>query len=491
MKLPRSTAIAIEGPPTQSFRIPPRCVNSGRKSSHYKLGGRSELYTGELERLPRRLVLKDSATGPAARDCCCCCCCRTSDRARHGRPAAVGWPSGRHTRPLAAEGGTRRSAACVCIGRGLRAAAGNVPMVFEGARPPRCHWARRAQHHRRQPRGDAPGELRRCTTSSAGRTTSPIPDRRAWLPAGQATGQGHRLRPGQDVWQRAQGPEGPLGCVPPLPLPRPLPLPLRPVPGSLSSRTAAVSAAQADPQRRASRAGRRRCGCECPSAASTTGVPPRLGSPSPPGRIHCRRCRRCPHPAPPPIPPLPTAYRRFSRTYAALNLDTLASWLESGRLPGGRVVTMKDLRDSGAVGRQLGDGVKLLSRGAADLRAPVHLQARADAKTQLRPGGRGEGHGTCTARSKAAARGGALSRRRHWLHWCASCRRDAALPACPAGQRCVGVGASGCGERGRQCAHRVLQQARLARAAGARLVCAARAPAATASAPAAKAGGVL
>jgi hypothetical protein len=38
---------------------------------------------------------------------------------------------------------------------------------------------------------------------------------------------------------------------------------------------------------------------------------------------------------------------------------------------------MKDLRDSNAVGHQMGDGVKLLSRGAASFNIPVHLQVGA------------------------------------------------------------------------------------------------------------------
>jgi large subunit ribosomal protein L15 len=53
----------------------------------------------------------------------------------------------------------------------------------------------------------------------------------------------------------------------------------------------------------------------------------------------------------------------FARNYQPLNLAKLQQWLESGRLDGSQVITMKDLRDSGAVRKNIGDGVKLLGKG--------------------------------------------------------------------------------------------------------------------------------
>jgi len=38
------------------------------------------------------------------------------------------------------------------------------------------------------------------------------------------------------------------------------------------------------------------------------------------------------------------------------------------------MITMKELRDSGAVRRRIGDGVKILGRGIEDFDVPVHLQ---------------------------------------------------------------------------------------------------------------------
>lgn len=52
---------------------------------------------------------------------------------------------------------------------------------------------------------------------------------------------------------------------------------------------------------------------------------------------------------------------RFARTYNPLGLDRLAEWIEQDRLDPSRVITMKDLRDSGAVRRKIRDGVKLLA----------------------------------------------------------------------------------------------------------------------------------
>lgn len=64
----------------------------------------------------------------------------------------------------------------------------------------------------------------------------------------------------------------------------------------------------------------------------------------------------------------------FSREYQALNLDRLQEWIDAKRLNPESLITMKDLRDSGAVHRRIRDGVKLLGQGADSFRTPVHLQ---------------------------------------------------------------------------------------------------------------------
>jgi large subunit ribosomal protein L15 len=67
----------------------------------------------------------------------------------------------------------------------------------------------------------------------------------------------------------------------------------------------------------------------------------------------------------------------FTRVYHPLNLHRLQEWIETGRLDASQVITMKDLRDSGAVRKQISDGVKLLADGAEDFTLKVDLQITA------------------------------------------------------------------------------------------------------------------
>lgn len=60
-----------------------------------------------------------------------------------------------------------------------------------------------------------------------------------------------------------------------------------------------------------------------------------------------------------------------------MNLHRLQEWIETGRLDASQVITMKDLRDSGAVRKQISDGVKLLADGAEDFTLKVDLQITA------------------------------------------------------------------------------------------------------------------
>ena len=53
---------------------------------------------------------------------------------------------------------------------------------------------------------------------------------------------------------------------------------------------------------------------------------------------------------------------RNSIVYTPLNLDTLQEFADAGRLDTSCVITMKELRDSGAVRRSIEHGIKLLAR---------------------------------------------------------------------------------------------------------------------------------
>ena len=59
-----------------------------------------------------------------------------------------------------------------------------------------------------------------------------------------------------------------------------------------------------------------------------------------------------------------------------VNLDKLQYWVDSGRLPTGKLLTMGDLMASGVVGK-VKHGVKILGAGAEYLSAPLQLEVTA------------------------------------------------------------------------------------------------------------------
>ena len=63
---------------------------------------------------------------------------------------------------------------------------------------------------------------------------------------------------------------------------------------------------------------------------------------------------------------------RFSVDMVPLNLHTLQSWIDQGRIDPSRLITLKELRESNCVGK-IKDGVKLLADGADKLRQPVNI----------------------------------------------------------------------------------------------------------------------
>jgi large subunit ribosomal protein L15 len=64
----------------------------------------------------------------------------------------------------------------------------------------------------------------------------------------------------------------------------------------------------------------------------------------------------------------------FEREYQPLNLDRLSAWLKDKRLDPSRVITMKQLRDSGAVRRNIKDGVKLLANGCENFDWDIEIE---------------------------------------------------------------------------------------------------------------------
>lgn len=76
---------------------------------------------------------------------------------------------------------------------------------------------------------------------------------------------------------------------------------------------------------------------------------------------------------------------RFRAEYVPLNLDKLQAWVDDGKLDPSQMITMKHLRDSGAVSHQVRSGVKLLGRGADSLGdTPLHLQVMQSSESAKR-----------------------------------------------------------------------------------------------------------
>ncbi|KAI9810303.1 MAG: YmL10 [Pycnora praestabilis] len=63
---------------------------------------------------------------------------------------------------------------------------------------------------------------------------------------------------------------------------------------------------------------------------------------------------------------------QFSVEMSPLNLDRVQSWVDQGRLDPSRPITMKELNDSRCL-HGVKDGVKLLARGAEQIRTPVNI----------------------------------------------------------------------------------------------------------------------
>ena len=63
-----------------------------------------------------------------------------------------------------------------------------------------------------------------------------------------------------------------------------------------------------------------------------------------------------------------------SREYQWLNLYKLDSWIRQGRIDPAKLITMKTLRDTGAVGSKIKDGVKLLGGGHADFSHKISIE---------------------------------------------------------------------------------------------------------------------
>ncbi|XP_051127514.1 uncharacterized protein LOC127248955 [Andrographis paniculata] len=64
----------------------------------------------------------------------------------------------------------------------------------------------------------------------------------------------------------------------------------------------------------------------------------------------------------------------FSLTFQPVGLGKIAKLINAGKIDSSELITMKTLKDSGAIGKQIEDGVRLMGRGAEHIQWPIHLE---------------------------------------------------------------------------------------------------------------------
>eukprot|EP00850_Spirogloea_muscicola_P025415 SM003013S11640 [mRNA] locus=s3013:2:1386:- [translate_table: standard] len=64
----------------------------------------------------------------------------------------------------------------------------------------------------------------------------------------------------------------------------------------------------------------------------------------------------------------------FRKHFQHLHVGDVVAAVEAGALDGSRLITMKTLVDSGVSQKRVGDGIKLMGRGAEKLKVPLHLE---------------------------------------------------------------------------------------------------------------------
>ncbi|KAI6699777.1 hypothetical protein NL676_014101 [Syzygium grande] len=64
----------------------------------------------------------------------------------------------------------------------------------------------------------------------------------------------------------------------------------------------------------------------------------------------------------------------FSLTFQPVGLGKIAKLINAGKIDSSELITMKTLKDVGAIGKQIKDGVRLMGRGAEQIQWPIHLE---------------------------------------------------------------------------------------------------------------------
>ncbi|KAL9367225.1 hypothetical protein Peur_038424 [Populus x canadensis] len=64
----------------------------------------------------------------------------------------------------------------------------------------------------------------------------------------------------------------------------------------------------------------------------------------------------------------------FSLTFQPVGLGKIAKLINAGKIDSHELITMKTLKDTAAIGKQIKDGVRLMGRGAEKIQWPIHLE---------------------------------------------------------------------------------------------------------------------
>ncbi|KAJ8620385.1 hypothetical protein MRB53_028914 [Persea americana] len=64
----------------------------------------------------------------------------------------------------------------------------------------------------------------------------------------------------------------------------------------------------------------------------------------------------------------------FSLTFQPVGLGKIAKLINAGKIDSSELITMKTLKDTNAIGKQIKDGVRLMGRGAEHIKWPIHLE---------------------------------------------------------------------------------------------------------------------
>ncbi|CAL9022002.1 unnamed protein product [Prunus brigantina] len=64
----------------------------------------------------------------------------------------------------------------------------------------------------------------------------------------------------------------------------------------------------------------------------------------------------------------------FSLTFQPVGLGKIAKLINAGKIDSSELITMKTLKDTGAIGKQIKDGVRLMGRGAEQIQWPIHFE---------------------------------------------------------------------------------------------------------------------